>query len=798
MLDPHLQPVPIGVPGELYIGGMGVTRGYLGRPELTAERFLADPFGPQEGGRLYRTGDLVRSLPDGNLEFVGRIDQQVKIRGYRIELGEIENALRQHAAIQEAVVVVHQEGASKRLVACVVPRESSSDLGEQVRAFLQERLPAYMVPGSFVLLEYLPLTANGKLDQQALRTIAGQQSAPAQTYVAPRTPVEAQLAHIWQEVLGLTQPVGVHENFFALGGDSVLSLQIIFRAKEQGLHFTVKQIFQHQTIAQLSSVVQEQRAVEVLAEQGIVSGPSVLTPIQRWFFAQQFAQPQHWNQAMLLRVPAEVTAGQWEQALGELLRQHDGLRARFVQQEQGWQAHLAGWPVRVPLQVVELANWPEQERAGVVRARSQEAQASLRLEEEPLVRAVLFVGLEEQANRLLLLAHHLVIDAVSWRILLSDLARLVEHLQQGQEPRLPAKTSAWPIWARRLQEYARSPQVQEELAYWQEQVQETAQLPLDGEGGPNTVAGARSQEVRLSVQETQALLHEVPAVFNTQINDVLLTAVACALGWWMGSEQVRLDLEGHGREELFEELDLSRTVGWFTTIAPLRLPVPEPSELGEGLKRIKEALRRRPRRGIGYSLLRYGQEVPIPALEQVPQAQVSFNYLGQFDQTFAGSFAAASEAIGPDWSPENQRMYLLDITSRIQDGVLQMQWTHHEQIHRPETIQQVAQQSLAVLRALIAGSQRSDLNGYSPSDLPACGLGQGALDHLITELRRLPIWQGQDHPRPWRMSIPRRRPSRASGSRAATHRGRGSIMCNWCWRLRRTCRSRPSSKAGSR
>ena len=749
VLDPHLQPMPIGVPGELYIGGMGVSRGYLGRPELTAERFLADPFGPQEGGRLYRTGDLVRSLPDGNLEFVGRIDQQVKIRGYRIELGEIENALRQHAAIQEAVVVVHQEGASKRLVAYVTPRESSSDLEEeQVRAFLLERLPAYMVPGSFVLLEHLPRTPSGKLDQQALRAVAGQQSVPARTYVAPRTPVEAQLAHIWQEVLGLSQSVGVHENFFALGGDSVLSLQIIFRAKEQGLHFTVKQIFQHQTIAQLSSVVREQIAIEVQAEQGIVSGPSVLTPIQRWFFAQSFAQPQHWNQAMLLRVPRQVTAGQWEQALGVLLRQHDGLRARFVQQEQDWQAHLVGWPVRVPLQVVELANWPQQERAGVVRAHSQEAQASLRLEEAPLVRAVLFVGLEEQANRLLLLAHHLVIDAVSWRILLEDLARLVEHLQQGQEPHLPAKTSAWPTWTKRLQEYGRQPHIQEELAYWQEQVRATAALPLDGVGGLNTVAEARSQEVQLSVQETQALLHEVPAAFNTQINDVLLTAVACALGWWIGSEQVRLDLEGHGREELFEDLDLSRTVGWFTTIAPLRLPVPEPSELGEGLKRIKEALRRRPRRGIGYGLLRYGQEVPIPALEQAPQAQVSFNYLGQFDQTFAGSFAAASEAIGPDWSPENQRMYLLDITSRIQDGVLQMQWTHHEQFHQPETIQQVAQQSLAVLRALIAESQRPDLNGYSPSDLPASGLEQGALDQLITELRRLPIWQAQDHPRP--------------------------------------------------
>ena len=254
------------------------------------------------------------------------------------------------------------------------------------------------------------------------------------------------------------------------------------------------------------------------------------------------------------------------------------------------------------------------------------------------------------------------------------------------------------------------------------------------------------QEVRLSAQETQALLQEVPAAFNTQINDVLLTAVACALGWWTGDTQVRLDLEGHGREELFADLDLSRTVGWFTSIAPLSLPVPEPAALGAGLKRIKEALRHRPQQGIGYGLLRSGQPEPLAELEQAPQAQVSFNYLGQFDQTFAGSFAAATEEIGPDWSPENQRVYLLDITSRIQDGELQMHWTHHAGFHRPETIQRLAQQCLAVLRALIAESRRPNLNGYSPSDLPASRLSQRQLDDLLAELRPLPLWQG--HPRP--------------------------------------------------
>ncbi|WP_181856466.1 non-ribosomal peptide synthetase, partial [Streptomyces reniochalinae] len=297
VLDHAMQPVPAGVAGELYIGGAGLARGYLGRPDLTAEAFVANPFGT--GGRLYRTGDLARFHPGGDVEFLGRADDQVKIRGFRVELGEIESALAQHPDVRHAAVLLDQDGAAKRLIAYAVFRQTVAT--ETLQSFLGERLPHYMVPGIVVPLESMPLNASDKVDRKALAALSWQEHAVAeQEHVAPRTPVEEQLAHIWQTVLGTTHPVGVHDNFFSLGGDSILSLQMIFRAKQQGLYFTVKQLFRHQTIAELAPVVEHQDAPQIQAEQDLVTGPVPLTPIQHWFFAQDFARPHHVNQSLLL------------------------------------------------------------------------------------------------------------------------------------------------------------------------------------------------------------------------------------------------------------------------------------------------------------------------------------------------------------------------------------------------------------------------------------------------------------------------------------------------------------------
>ena len=690
-----------------------------------------------------------------------------------------------HPQVRDAAVLVHEDGATKRLVAYVVSREPVAD--GDLAAFLGERLPGYMVPGVFVPQDSLPLNPNGKVDRRALAAVEWEGCAAGEReHVAPRTAVEERLAGIWQDVLGTGAPVGVLDNFFSLGGDSILSLQVIFRAKQAGLYFTVKQLFQYQTIAELAPVVEEQDAPRVQAEQGLVTGPVELTPIQRWFFAHGFAQPDHFNQSVLVEVAGGLSGEQWGRVVGRLLEQHDGLRTRFFRQGGEWRAELAGLPETLPLRVVDLSSGPVAERQERLLEIAQQTQSGMDLTTAPLFRAVLFTGMQDQnsfgsqdqnssapknrmssgpedqkfagpenhefsgpgdgGHRLLLVAHHLVVDVVSWRVVLEDLEVLAEQVRQGRELVLPAKSSSWQSWAARLGREAGSVATSGEVSYWREQVVPVRALPLDGAGGDNAVGRSRVVEAVLGAEEVRALLQDVPAAFRTRVNDVLLTAVASAVGAWTGDGHVRVDLEGHGREELFGDVDVSRTAGWFTTVSPLRLPVPAEGCLGEGLKRVKELLRERPRQGIGFGLLAHG---PVETeLTGAAPAQVSFNYLGQFDGSFGGSFAASSGKAGPDWGPGNQRPYLIDIVSRVQDGRLHMEWTYSETAHEEATVRRVAERTLEVLRELIEAVKAPDAVGYSPSDLPLSGLTQTQINDLVGQLRELPQWRASKQIRP--------------------------------------------------
>ncbi|WCN79542.1 non-ribosomal peptide synthetase [Micromonospora sp. LH3U1] len=715
VLDTNLQPVPTGVPGQLYIGGAGLTRGYLNRPDLTAEVFIADPFGTP-GGRLYRSGDLVRYLPDGSIEFIGRADHQVKIRGFRIELGEIENTLLQHRDVTTCAVLVLPDGASQRLVA-YLELTGSSTIAD-LQKFLGERLPGYMVPGVFAVLDSLPLNVNGKVDRRALAGLpldVGVGAAKAE-YVAGRSDVERLLAEIWESVLGASGPVSVHDNFFALGGDSILSLQVIFRAKQVGLHLTVKQLFQYQSIAELAPVVTRHDSTRVIAEQGLVTGPTELTPIQRWFFAQDLAQPHHFNQALLVPVPAGLPVVRWQRVFEQLVEHHDGLRAFFP---DGEHAEIAA-AVPTVVDVYDLGAGGS-DLAGI----AEEVQTSFDLTRAPLFKAVLITGLDDGPDRLLLVAHHLVIDVVSWRILLEDLTALATGAS------LAAKTTSWQHWARHLRAEADSETTRSELPYWVEQVAPTAPLPVDLDGASNTVGGSRTHHSTLGGEDTRALLHDLPAIFQTRINDALLAALTTALTAWTGGSHVRIDLEGHGREDLHPDIDLTRTIGWFTTISPLRLPAPAGTP-ADHLKSVKEHLHRRPRNGIGYGLLALAGDA----------AQISFNHLGTFDGQ--SSFAAAYEAVGADIGADNRRAYRIDVVSRIQDGELRTEWTYDAAMFRPETIERVARDMMDALRGLVEDARRDDVSNYSPSDLPASGLSQSEIDAL----REHPAWHDSDLARP--------------------------------------------------
>ncbi|HYP38794.1 MAG TPA: amino acid adenylation domain-containing protein, partial [Chloroflexia bacterium] len=678
VLDMRMQPVPVGVPGEIYVGGAGLARGYLRRPELTAERFVPNPFvsteyrvpsaegrgasafhTPHSGGeRLYKTGDLARYLPGGELEYLGRSDRQVKIRGFRIELGELEAALSRHPAVRQAVAIAREDvPGEKQLVAYIVAEQDSLSISD-LRRFLQAHLPDYMVPAAFVTLDALPITHNGKIDYRALPP--PEQSRPdiQSGYTAPRTPEEKLLAEIWGQVLRV-EGVGVDDNFFELGGDSILSIQIVARANQEGLKLTPRQLFERPTIAQLAQVVSNSPAAHAQDEQ--VEGPVRFTPIQLRFFGQDLPQPQHYNQAVFLEVLQELDPALLEKAIRYLPVHHDALRLRFSQEASGWQQFCAGWDAAISsasFVQFDLSGLPHDVQGAAIEQKGLELHRSLDLANGPLMAAAHFNLGPGKPARLLIVVHHLAVDAVSWPILLVDLQSAYEQLSRGESIRLPSKTTSFQEWAERLVAHARSGAVEQELDYWlARRGTQVAPLPLDYPDGlaANNELSAQEVTVAFDDDETSTLLHDIARDYRAQVNEVLLAALAQVIARWAGGEQALIDLEGHGREDLFDDVDLSRTVGWFTTIFPALIPAREGADPRRALNMVKEYLRGIPNRGIGYGLLRYLSANPAISAElgSLPQAQVSFNYLGRLDNGLADStmFDWAHGSTGPIHSP---------------------------------------------------------------------------------------------------------------------------------------------------
>ncbi|WP_460318522.1 non-ribosomal peptide synthase/polyketide synthase [Pseudomonas ogarae] len=745
ILDDELTPVPVGVIGELYLAGEGLARGYHRRAALTAERFVTGPFG--HGQRLYRTGDLARYRTDGVIEYAGRMDHQVKIRGLRIELGEIEARLAEHDEVRETVVIA-QDGTL--LVAYLVPTGtellSAEDAVRQalqgrLKAHLSQSLPDYMVPQHWVWLEKMPVSPNGKLERKALPK--ADIGASPKAYIAPNTAIEQTLAGIWQSVLGREQ-VGVSDNFFELGGDSIISIQVVSRARQAGIHFSPKDLFVHQTIQGLASVATLGDSGPGI-DQGPVTGSAVLLPFQQLFFEEDMAEPHHWNQSVLLKGLRPVDAGHLEQALQALVIHHDALRLAFAHENDAWTARhqtlaeqASVWRRSPLLWAAEVADAPALERL------AEQAQRSLELESGALLRGVL-ASLADGSQRLLLVIHHLVVDGVSWRILLEDLQQAYEQLQAGQAPKLPAKTSATQVWAQRLKTHAGSAAFQAQMAYWQGQLEGARNdLPCDRPQGELRRCHEAQVQTRLDKEQTRRLLQQAPTAYRTQVNDLLLTALARVIGRWTADASTLIQLEGHGRETLFDglepDLDLSRSVGWFTSLFPVRLT--PAATLEDSIKSIKEQLRAIPDKGLGFGVLRYlGDEVTRRTLAALPMPQITFNYLGQFDSGFTddadGLFIPASEPAGTPQSPLAPLDNWLTLNGSVYAGELSIDWTFSTQMFDESTIQALALDYGRELQALIDHCCQAQHQGFTPSDFPLAGLNQTQLDALPLAPRQI-------------------------------------------------------------
>jgi amino acid adenylation domain-containing protein/non-ribosomal peptide synthase protein (TIGR01720 family) len=615
----------------------------------------------------------------------------------------------------------------------------ADQLVPRLRGFLADRLPDFMIPSSFVVLDAIPLTKNGKPDRAALPDPGSSRPAIGAEYAPATNPTEARLVDIWSSVIGVER-VGIHDNFFELGGDSILCIQIISRARAMGIHLTARQLFQNQTIAELAAV--EGTSGTESAEQGILTGPSPLTPVQHWFLQTRKSDVHHFNQSVMLEVPHQIEAGRTAASLQAVVLHHDALRMRYSDHPDGsWRASYAGPDEAVAFAEHDLSSTPPAELSATIEAVASREQASLNVSEGPILRAALIRLGGRRPSRLLLTVHHLVVDGVSWRILLEDLWSAHSQLGMTGSVTFPPKTTSLRQWAKRLAEYAGTAEAEAELEYWSGVVdRDSVEIPVDFATGSNTNASVDVCSVSLTERETEQLLTEVPRAYRTQINDVLLTALGRALAAWCGRDAVCIDLEGHGREDIFDGIDLSRTVGWFTTISPVRVEGSLGDDAGTALMAIKERLRSIPFRGMGFGVLRYlsSNEEVNAALAALPDRRVAFNYLGRF--TDGGKKARfpirpAPESCGPMRSPTGIRRYDLEINGSVTFGRLVLEWSFSSARHRRATIEAVALRCIEELRSLIAHCATATGQDFTPSDFPAARLEQEDVDVLVAKIQ---------------------------------------------------------------
>ncbi len=746
VLDPQGQPVPIGVAGELYVGGPGVGQGYLDRSELTQSRFVVGQSDVltsalPAGTRWYRSGDLVRYLADGELEYLGRIDQQIKLRGFRIELGEIETVLAEHPAVQDSAVLLREDQPGhKRLVGYVVPARHAGGTGQiddgAVLAFLHERLPEYMVPGALVVLPAFPLTVNGKLDRGALPAPEVRQNEAGP---APRGATEVAIADIWSQVLGV-EVASREDNFFALGGDSILAMQVVSRARAAGLALTPRLLFQQQTIAAVAAALADSLTIDVVAtEIEALDGEVPLTPIQRWFAELDTPNPHHFNQSLLLEVDCGLEPELLQAALNQLVDRHPALRLRWRRDDHGGWVQYHAPAAAVPLDVRVIAHPDDHAWHQALASVTALLQGGLHLQDGPVLRAALVD--DGKRARIFLVAHHAVIDGVSWRILLEDLALLLT----GGSP-LPASTP-FAVWARALERHAVDPAITAQIDLWAAQLRELPTWPGPGAAGAgpddqrDREADSRTLQTRLDAVQTRVLLQDVHPAYRTVITDVLLTALTLGYQTVTRSSRLVVDLESHGRfpddrTPYNATIDLGRTVGWFTSLYPARLDLPDGSDLGVAIQTIKEQLRALPQGGLGYGLLRYLHPDAAVRRRLTPAAPVPvvFNYLGQIDTAVAhGPFRGlASESSGADADPATLRTHALNIAAYVRDGQLVIDWQYGATSCPEARIEQLAQAFHDALLALLDHCCQPASGGLTPSDLPLAGLERAGIDALLT------------------------------------------------------------------
>jgi len=754
ILDKSFNIVPIGVNGELCIAGVGVARGYLNNERLTQEKFKNIPSNFIEDtltlenfylSRIYCTGDIARWLPDGSIELVGRTDNQVKIRGHRIELGELEICFFNYPGIKEVVVVTNHE-----LDTVIANRDSVEEHEDrqlcayftadrklniaELKIYLSGKLPDHMMPSYLIQLDEIPRTRNGKINRKAL---PDPRSLLESTYDPPQNHIQEILAKVWQEVLGL-EKVGINDSFFNIGGDSIKVIQISSKLRQVGLRMEIKDIFEHPTIKKLEKYI---KVTDRNVDSTLVEGEVPLTPIQKWFFEKNFLEHHHFNQSVMLYRRTGFDKELLGKVFKEVVTHHDALRMVFktdnnhiVQQNRGIDGKL------FTLEIIELDNNQNLNIEVEIEKKANEIQRSIDLKEGPLVHLGLFKT--NDGDHLLIVIHHLVVDGVSWRIILEDFISGYKQAERNEEITFPSKSDSFLSWAVKLYEFAESKDLLKELDFWKHLEEKNfASIFTDNdvEIDKKINKNKKSISIRFSKEQTTKLLQKVNWVYNTEINDILLTALAISIRQWGNMKDILINVETHGREQFASGINVDRTVGWFTSQYPLLLELGNSNDLGVLIKSVKETLRKIPNKGLGYGILKY-----LTSLEQKGEMifkvtpQIGFNYLGEFklyqedpnavrsnkslnlsNDTYDSSskITISKFSKGDSLSQEWPMLHPLELSGNVLDGRLIFEFDYNIYEYNQTTVERLAKFFYSAVEEIIDHCCSKKEKEITPSDV---------------------------------------------------------------------------------
>ncbi|MCY9420460.1 non-ribosomal peptide synthetase, partial [Bacillus paralicheniformis] len=718
IVDKDLRPLPVGIAGELCIAGEGVARGYVNRPELTAEKFVDHPFEP--GKKMYKTGDLAMWLPDGQIEFLGRADHQVKIRGYRIELGEVEQQLLSHEKIKEAAVISGKDQNGNSYL-CAYFASDQELPAANVRQFLEREMPDYMIPSYFVKLDRLPRTPSGKVDRSALPEADGN-LIEGTRYDPPRNEIERKLVQVWREILG-AEDIGISHHFFAAGGDSIKALQIVSRLAKMNLKLEMKALFANPKIKDLSRLITEETRHR--KHNKPVTGETELLPIQKRYFANNKEELDHFNQSFMLFRKDGYDENIVRTAFNKILEQHDALRMIYeekdgdiIQYNRGYRENL------FDLDVYDVRGLDNQAEKVFELATGIQKKSSIR--KGKLVHLGIFRA--DEGDHLLIAIHHLVVDGVSWRILFEDFETLYLQALKGKPLDIGYKTDSYQEFARQLKKYAQSRRLLKEREYWQKALEADAPFIPAEKLERDTFEHSATLCIRISPDVTAKLLRNANKAYNTEINDILLTALIAAVRDITGENKLKVMMEGHGREDILDGVDITRTIGWFTTVYPVFIDLGEEKETSQNIKMVKETLRKIPNKGIGYGVLKYMTE----ELQKIQtQAPLSFNYFGEMNndmnrKVFSQSPFSPGESIGGKIA----RHCAVEMNVISLNGELTIYTTFNQDQHQTSVIEQLNQSFKENLEKIVDHCVDKEGSDMTPSDYGDVSLGLEELERI--------------------------------------------------------------------